>query len=260
MLIATILIVGLIFLYKEVVMRFKKLYLSILVIVAVLSGLSCFAEVSSSAKQNACRANMRTLASQQSIFFSDNDFYASTLDDLGIPNLSCPSGTISDGYEISGNEEEFRITCPLGHGYIDNNQAHFTDNAVNTPASSNPGNSNFLGNIGTGLLSLYLLLAGFMLFVTWRIFTKAGEPGWAALIPIYNSLVYFRVCGKPWWYLLLSFIPGVGFVFVILADIGLARNFGKSDGFAAGLIFLPVIFLSILAFDNSQFNLVEPIK
>lgn len=103
----------------------------------------------------------------------------------------------------------------------------------------------------------YLVLITFMIIAQWKMFEKAGEPGWAALVPIYNALVLLKIAGKPGWWILLMFIPFANIVAIILMDVGLARNFGRSDGFAVGLIFFPYIFLLILGFGDSQYSPVE---
>ena len=95
----------------------------------------------------------------------------------------------------------------------------------------------------------------------WFLFEKAGEPGWAAIIPIYNYLIAIKIAGKPWWWILLMLIPVANLVFYILILNGLSKNFGKSSGFTVGLFFLRFIFLPILGFgkatysgDKSKFN------
>ena len=87
----------------------------------------------------------------------------------------------------------------------------------------------------------------------WKVFVKAGQPGWAAIIPIYNTIVLITIVGKPWWWIFLLLIPYVNIVFFILLYIGLARVFGKGGGFAVGLIFLGFIFLPILGFGSATY-------
>lgn len=101
---------------------------------------------------------------------------------------------------------------------------------------------------------LYLAFVVFMLAAIWRIYTKAGKPGWASLIPIYNAYVFLQIAGKPGWWLLLMLIPVVNLIVAILALVGLANNFGKGGGFVVGLIFLPFIFYPILAFGDAQYQ------
>jgi hypothetical protein len=99
------------------------------------------------------------------------------------------------------------------------------------------------------------LAIGLLLIVAmWKIFTKAGHPGWASLIPIYNAYILLKIAGKPGWWLILFFIPLVNIVIFILVGIGLANAFGKGAGFGLGIAFLGFIFLPILAFDGSQYR------
>jgi hypothetical protein len=87
----------------------------------------------------------------------------------------------------------------------------------------------------------------------WFLFEKAGEPGWAAIIPIYNYLIVIKIAGKPWWFLLLFLIPIVNIVIYIIVLNGLSKSFGKDAGFTVGLFFLRFIFLPILGFGSAQY-------
>lgn len=92
----------------------------------------------------------------------------------------------------------------------------------------------------------------------WKIFKKAGKPGWASIIPIYNAVVMFQICGMNPWLLLLAIIPFLNFVTApilsIIMNVNLAKKFGKGRGFAVGLIFLNFIFTLILAFGESEYQ------
>jgi hypothetical protein len=112
------------------------------------------------------------------------------------------------------------------------------------------------GNAAVAVVGGLLVLAVAVLLIAaiWRVFTKASQPGWAAIIPIYNTIVLLRVAGKPWWWLLLMLIPLVNTVIVILTLIGLADNFGKGVGFVLGLVFLSPIFILILGFGGSTYQ------
>jgi len=88
----------------------------------------------------------------------------------------------------------------------------------------------------------------------WIIFTKAGEPGWGSIVPIYNIYILLKISGRPGWWLLLFFIPLAGFIASILVYMDIAKNFGKSTGFGIGMAFLPFIFLPMLAFSDAQFQ------
>jgi hypothetical protein len=84
----------------------------------------------------------------------------------------------------------------------------------------------------------------------WRVFSKAGQPGWAAIVPVYNTYVLLRMVGRPGWWLALLFVPIANVVILVLVMVDLATAFGKSGGFAALLILLPFVGLPILAFSN----------
>lgn len=112
---------------------------------------------------------------------------------------------------------------------------------------------------GAGLfLFIQLALIVFMVVTMWKIFTKAGKPGWASIIPIYNIFVLLDIAGKPGWWFILFLIPIVNIVVGILVLAGLAANFGKGGGFVVGLILLPIIFYPILAFGSAQYKAVAP--
>jgi hypothetical protein len=98
-----------------------------------------------------------------------------------------------------------------------------------------------------------LLVAVLLIAAMWKVFSKAGQPGWAAIIPIYNILVLLRVVGRPWWWLLLMFIPFVNLVIGIVVYYDLAKSFGHGVLFLLGLLFLPFIFLVILGFGGDKY-------
>ncbi len=106
---------------------------------------------------------------------------------------------------------------------------------------------------------IYLALIVFMIVTMWKIFTKAGKPGWACLVPIYNIIVMLEIAGKPGWWFLLFFIPFVNFIIMILVMIGIAEHFGKGGGYVVGMIFLPIVFYPILAFGNAQYQAPAPV-
>ncbi|MDA3924718.1 MAG: DUF5684 domain-containing protein [Kiritimatiellae bacterium] len=109
---------------------------------------------------------------------------------------------------------------------------------------------------GLALLPLLIQLALVLLMVIgmWKVFVKAGQPGWAIIVPIYNTIVLIQVAGKPIWWFLLMFIPIVNIVITILLTVEIAKKFGKGGGFAAGLIFLPFIFYPILGFGSAEYQ------
>lgn len=119
-----------------------------------------------------------------------------------------------------------------------------------------------------GILGCVIGVLG--IIAMWKIFTKAGKPGWAAIIPVYNMVVLYQIVGlNPLLLLILigAIIPFVNFLVMIaffvlniISSIRLAKVFGKGTGFAVGLIFLPFIFQLILAFDKSEYVGVEAAK
>jgi len=105
-----------------------------------------------------------------------------------------------------------------------------------------------------GIWSLFMLVVIVIAIVAlWRIFTKAGEAGWKAIIPIYNTIILLKIVGRPWWWILLFLIPLVNIVVMIIVYNDLSKSFGHGVGFTVGLIFLNIIFFLILAFDSSRY-------
>ena len=114
-------------------------------------------------------------------------------------------------------------------------------------ATSAAGGSPVPGIIG--------LLIGLLIIVAmWKVFTKAGQPGWASIIPIYNLYVWCKIVGRPWWWILLMLIPFVNFIVGIILCIDMAKSFGKGAGFGIGLAFLGIIFWPILGFGSAQYQ------
>ena len=93
-----------------------------------------------------------------------------------------------------------------------------------------------------------------MIAACWKIFTKAGQPGWASIIPIYNWYILCKIVGRPGWWVILLLIPFVNFIVGIILCIDLAKSFGKGVGFGIGLILLGVIFFPILGFGSAQYQ------
>jgi len=102
---------------------------------------------------------------------------------------------------------------------------------------------------------LFMFAVAILILVAmWKVYQKAGKPGWAAIVPIYNILVLLEIVGKPWWWLLLMFIPFVNIVIMILVYLELATVFSKGTGFGCGLILLPFVFVPMLAFGDAQYT------
>jgi hypothetical protein len=99
-----------------------------------------------------------------------------------------------------------------------------------------------------------LLIALLLIVAMWKVFTKAGQPGWASIIPIYNIYIWCKIVGRPWWWILLMLIPFVNFIVAIILCIDLAKSFGKGVGFGIGLALLGIIFFPILGFGSAQYQ------
>ena len=104
-----------------------------------------------------------------------------------------------------------------------------------------------------------LVLCVFVLVCMWIVFRKAGKPGWAAIVPFYNLYVLFEITWGSGMRFLLLLIPIYNIILSIQTQVRLAKAFGKSGGFAAGLIFLPYIFIPLLAFGKETYQGV-PVK
>jgi len=107
---------------------------------------------------------------------------------------------------------------------------------------------------GVLLILIAIALALFFIVSMWKVFVKAGQPGWGCLIPIYNLYLLLMIAGKPGWWLILYLIPFVNIVISILVNIDIAKNFGKDAMFGLGLAFFGIIFYPILAFGSAQYQ------
>ena len=103
------------------------------------------------------------------------------------------------------------------------------------------------------LVLVYLALIVLLIASQWKIFTKAGKPGWACIVPIYSAIVLMEIIKKPMWWLLMFFVPIANIYFLVVSMNELSKSFGKDSGFTVGLIFLPFVFLPILGFGDAQY-------
>lgn len=103
---------------------------------------------------------------------------------------------------------------------------------------------------------LLIQLAIVVLFIAgmWKTFVKAGHPGWAAIVPIYNAYILCKIAGRPGWWTILFFIPLVNFVIAIIVGIDVAKRFGQGVGFGLGLTFLGFIFYPMLGFGTQAYE------
>ena len=108
------------------------------------------------------------------------------------------------------------------------------------------------GALGT-LIYLVILIAS--IAGIWKVFDKAGKPGWASIIPIYNIIVLLEIAGKPIWWLVLMLIPLVNLVILIIVSMDVAVCFGKSKGWGFGLlVILPFIGYPMLGFGDATYT------
>jgi hypothetical protein len=115
------------------------------------------------------------------------------------------------------------------------------------------------------LIIIGVLLSVFLIVCGWKVFAKAGQPGWAVLIPLYNLYIWLKIAGRPgWWmipWIVLSFVPILNLatmVLGIIVTIDICKAFGKSAGFMVLMILLPFIGLPILAFGSATYT--KPVR
>lgn len=115
--------------------------------------------------------------------------------------------------------------------------------------------TDILEKLGIGFWISWLAVMVFYIIVMWKIYTKAGKPGWAAIIPIYNIIVLLDIIKLDWWHILIMlFVPFAAIVYMILIPIKLAQAFGKSTGFGVFAIFFSIIAYPIIAFGEAKYQ------
>jgi hypothetical protein len=107
---------------------------------------------------------------------------------------------------------------------------------------------------GVVVMLVWLAIMVLMIAGLWKMFVKAGQPGWAAIVPIYNLYVLVQIAGRPWWWMILLIIPIVGIIFALILSNDISKAFGRQLGTTLGLIFLPFIFYPILGFGSAQYQ------
>jgi hypothetical protein len=117
--------------------------------------------------------------------------------------------------------------------------------------------TNFMSSFGFGIWGVGLVFFVLIVAGMWAVFAKAGHPGWAAIIPIYNVYVLIKVAGRPGWWLILFFIPFVNFIIALVIYWDVAKAFGHGFLMWLGLVFFPYIFFLVLGFGGSQYQLAR---
>lgn len=105
--------------------------------------------------------------------------------------------------------------------------------------------------VGIIMFLIYFAIIIVMIASMWKIFTKAGKPGWAAIIPIYNIIVLLEIVGRPMWWILIYLVCAP--IAAIIISLDLAKSFGKEIGFGIGLIILPIVFMPMLGFGSATY-------
>ena len=115
-------------------------------------------------------------------------------------------------------------------------------------------NPYFSYTITPGFFWSWLVITVLGIIGLWRIFEKAGKPGWAAIIPVYSLIVFLQIVGKPIWWVIWLFIPCLNVIFILIGWVWLsnllAKSFGQGVGFTLGLMFLSFVFYPLLGFGD----------
>jgi len=115
-------------------------------------------------------------------------------------------------------------------------------------------NETQLQSLGLGIVIVYLVILFLLVASLYKIFEKAGKPGWAVIVPVYGFIVLLDIINKPWWWLFLMIIPLVNLIFIFIIYHRLSRSFGKGTGFTIGLLLMPIVFYPILGFGSAQYT------
>jgi len=121
---------------------------------------------------------------------------------------------------------------------------------LSTLAQNNAAGS--AGLIGIGIV--YLAIIILVVVGGWKMFVKAGQPGWAILIPFFNYYIICKMVGRPGWWVILLFIPIVSLVMLIILMNDLSKSFGRGVGTTIGLVLLTFIFIPILGFGSAEYH------
>jgi hypothetical protein len=107
---------------------------------------------------------------------------------------------------------------------------------------------------GAGIIVvIYIAIIIFLIASIWKVFVKAGQPGWGAIIPIYNIYLLCKIAGRPGWWVILYIVPIVNIFVGLVVSLDVAKSFAKGTGFGIGLWILSFIFFPILGFGPAQY-------
>jgi hypothetical protein len=102
-------------------------------------------------------------------------------------------------------------------------------------------------------LLVVLVVILFYVVASWKLFSKAGVPGWGAIVPIYNIYLWCKIAGRPGWWVLLFIVPLVNVIVHLIVSLDVAKSFAKSGAFGVGLWLLAAIFVPILGYGPSTY-------
>ena len=108
--------------------------------------------------------------------------------------------------------------------------------------------------LSAGIMIFSLILSLISIISYWKLFVKAGKPGWASIVPIYNTIVMIEIAKLPIWYFILFFVPIVNIFALFKINIEISKKFGKSTGYGVGMTLIPIIFIPMLAFSDNVYE------
>ena len=123
-----------------------------------------------------------------------------------------------------------------------------------TLAQQNTGASIAAGIMGIVILLIWLAIIVIFVAGMWMTFVKAGQPGWAAIIPIFNIYIMLKVAGRPGWWLILYLIPVVNLVVIIIVYNDIAKSFGHGLLMTLLLFFISPVAFCVIGFGGSQYQ------
>jgi hypothetical protein len=123
-----------------------------------------------------------------------------------------------------------------------------------SPILLQAGGSGGGAGLDAGMFLPGIIAALIGIVLGWILFTKAGQPGWFAIIPIWNTIILLRIVGRPWWWVLLLLVPVLNIIIYIIVALDLGKSFGYGALFSIFLLFfLPLIGVLIIDFGGSKY-------
>jgi hypothetical protein len=113
------------------------------------------------------------------------------------------------------------------------------------------------GAAGIGIVGtiIYLAIVVLLIVSLWKLYAKAGKPGWAAIIPIYNIIVLLEIVKRPIWWIILLFIPIVNFIALIIIYVDFVKAYGKPAWHIILVLLFSFIYFPYLAFSDAKYVL-----